>query len=195
MSSRRLLAWFGFASALAGCSDDENPNSVTTVPPHVFIDGIFTTNPGSSVSVPRPPERQSLSPLELPCDGYLGVRLAYENWEPKAPGLCGETVNCGHSSLTLSLAGASQSLGVVATPAFFTLLPREPWNGSARLVVELRNDAGTPHLVEQSPVRDELDIPLTLADCSANAQGGASNGDPDAEGGASSAGGGAGGSQ
>ncbi|HET9932577.1 MAG TPA: hypothetical protein VFQ35_17865, partial [Polyangiaceae bacterium] len=152
--------------AIVGCSGGSSTSDTPTSPPQVFIDAIFTTQPDSTQGIARPPDRQPLGTVSLPCDGFFAVRLAYENWDPRAPGLCGEAKNCGHAALTLTLGEQTSETMVVASPALFTLTEQPIWAGTGTLQVELRDDFDSPHLVDGAPARDQIEVPLAPMDCS-----------------------------
>jgi hypothetical protein len=173
MLSRRLVLGFCVTSALLGCSNDKDSSGGSEIVPAVFIDAVFTSDPNSVQTVALPPDRAPLSEVSLGCDGRLGVRLAYQNWTPRAPGLCGATANCGHTMLTLTVGDRTSAVGVVASPGLLTLSEPSLWQGSASLMAELRNDDGTPHIAAGTPVRDEIELPLAAADCGAGAAAGA----------------------
>lgn len=173
MFLRRLVPWCVFSCAIVGCSSGSSSTVTSTKPAYVFIDAVFTTQPDSTQEIAKPPNRQPLGPVALPCDGYLAVRLAYglgngapENWDGRAPGLCGATKNCGHAALTLSLGERSSETMVVASPALFALTDQANWAGTATLQAELRTDDGSAYLVDDAPVRDEIEVPLSPMDCS-----------------------------
>lgn len=152
--------------ALAGCSEDSDAPSDLGKAPVVFIDAVFTTEADSLQGIARPPERQPLGTVKLPCDGRLAVRLAYERWSHRAPGLCVQALNCGHAALELSLGELNSQTMVVSSPALFDLAADQPlWSGAATLTVELRKDDGSPFLIQDAPVRDEVEVPLSPRDC------------------------------
>jgi hypothetical protein len=173
MLLRRLVLGFCVTSALLGCSNDKDSSGGTEIVPGVFINAVFTSEPNSEQAVALPAERAPLSEVSIGCDGRLGVRLAYQNWTPRAPGLCGATANCGHTILTLTLGDNTSSVRVVASPGLLTLSDPALWEGSASLTAELRNDDGTPHIAAGAPVRDEIELPLAAPDCGAGAAAGA----------------------
>ncbi|MGC4088590.1 MAG: hypothetical protein QM756_11975 [Polyangiaceae bacterium] len=164
MTLSRLVSCLLLVVPLAGCEDDST-SSTTTALPAVFIDSVFTTQDGSSQAVARPPERSALSSVDLPCDSLLGVRLSFnEEWTARAPGLCGSTLNCGHTSLTLTLAENESTLSVVSTPGMLTLTSPASWGGNATLKVELVHDDGTPYMHAGAVIGDELEVPLIPVD-------------------------------
>ncbi len=165
MFVRRLVPWCVLSCAILGCSDGSSSTATPTSAPHVVIDAVFTTQPDSTQGIGTPPNRQPLGPVTLPCDGYLGVRFTYENWSGRAPGLCGETKNCGHAALTLALGERTSETMVIASPALFALTDLANWAGTTTLRVELRNDDGSAHLFDGAPIQDEIDVPLSPTDC------------------------------
>lgn len=193
MLIRRFVVGCCATWALLGCSEDKDSTKETQDVPHVYIDAVFTSAPNSLQSVARPPDREPLATVNVPCDGRIGVQLAYENWDTRAPGLCGATANCGHTALTLTLGDQTQSLSLVSTPALITLPNPAAWLGNAELSAELRNDDGSAHLAAMAPVSDRIDLPLTPLDCSTNSAGGTSSAEGGSTGNAGENAGGAGG--
>jgi hypothetical protein len=169
MLPQRLISCWCLLSVLAGCSDDKSSSAVPDKVPQVFIDSVFTTA-WSSAPILRPPERGALETVELPCDGKLGVRLSYIDWEARAPGLCVAAKNCGHNTVKLALGDdLRSSVSVVATPALLSLDPPASWNGTATLSVELVHDDGTPYVsAEGAAIGDQVEIPLTPSTCMAS---------------------------
>lgn len=200
MRGSRLLVTLSFPTLLFACGSSSSSSSTTaSAPPSVRIDRFFTTE-GGMLMVPAKEERGSLSELELPCDGLLGVGLVFgEGWKAYAPGGCGTLAKCGHFQITATTqAGATQSQGGVLSPALLTLLPSADWSGMTTVEAKLIKDDGMDWLdANKSAIADQVSVPLSsVGSCATptggNSAGGAGGAD-DAAGGTTAGSGGAGG--
>jgi hypothetical protein len=154
----RSRAWLGCFLVLGACG---NSGSEKTAPPPAVTLAVTALLPRNG-DVWQPGDAE---PVLVGCDRRLGVTLEVENFNLRAPGSCGGSVQCGYAEVSLlHAADGSVAAGPIAaagTGLVLDLSELAPVDGDYLVHPELRTEVGTVY--DNNYAEPPVDVSVRLA--------------------------------